>query len=669
METNQAEKAKTILENLIKSKFILSDYAIYDLAVLEFKAKRYLAALSTIALLEAKYPESPTLLDALKLKTELSCNDLRSSLCGKMLETTSSKLFGAEFLAKREYLYANRAIEMDSPITAYKHLQNIYYNKPTSSVADVAKRGTIKLRKEYPKKIVNAFPHATFSQRISRVNRLNGAYRFDDAVDDLNRMLNIGYSKKRKAKILYTLGITLKRARRSSEAITVLNKLKLEHPKSDLTHYGLYQLAVIEWNNNRDHQAQKVLLKVLETTNDNDLIKKCLFVLGKIEEANGNFSRAIKLYDSGLKITSSKQLEERFRWQLAWTTYIQGNYKRASALFVESLVKQRPEKRDGGAIYWKIRSYKKMNKQTEVAAKDLRTVFPHTYYGLRIDSGPINRIKTLIEPANKKEIRGVAERSYDGKLTKRTKLHLLRYQLLLLAGMEKRAVLEVNLIKKSFHKLDVKKAIWLGTLYLKAGDPWSCLLLQSNIASKIKQKDDFNSPFWRMYYPIAYWAEVSNLSKRFSVDPFLTLSIIRQESAFNDKAHSPANARGLMQLIPSTGKTMFGKLGNEQKFNNDILFNHSINLTLGIAHLAELIEEFNGNIILTVAAYNAGSSVVKKWAKRIPMTPDDEFIELLPYPETRGYVKKVLRNWMMYKILYSNNSKNYVNKDKVKYLE
>ncbi|HEB72625.1 MAG TPA: lytic transglycosylase domain-containing protein, partial [Nitrospirae bacterium] len=242
------------------------------------------------------------------------------------------------------------------------------------------------------------------------------------------------------------------------------------------------------------------------------------------------------------------------------------------------------------------------------------------------------------------------------KLSKKARRRLKRYDALLRIGQSERAAAELDMIKGSVPK-KIKVLAWLGYLYIKARAPGKSLKLQNMALGAKTRKDDYENVFWRLYYPITGWEEISRQSKERGVDPFLVLAVIRQESAFDPKALSPANARGLMQLIPRTAKRIYEKLEMNKKsgapFHPDVLFDPKVNIALGVSHLAELISFYNGSPAPALAAYNAGRKAVDRWLKINSDKPEDEFIENIPYSETGEYVKRVMRNWILYKRIYN----------------
>ena len=134
------------------------------------------------------------------------------------------------------------------------------------------------------------------------------------------------------------------------------------------------------------------------------------------------------------------------------------------------------------------------------------------------------------------------------------------------------------------------------------------------------------------------------------MDPYLMAGIIRQESAFNERAVSRANARGLMQILPSTGRTMARRLGL-RSYAVTSLFDPHVNIKMGVVYFKQLLEEHNNVVEDTLAAYNAGPDRVQAW-RAVPYKDNLEFVESIPFTETRDYVKIVLRNAEIYRRLY-----------------
>lgn len=137
---------------------------------------------------------------------------------------------------------------------------------------------------------------------------------------------------------------------------------------------------------------------------------------------------------------------------------------------------------------------------------------------------------------------------------------------------------------------------------------------------------------------------------KFGLDPYLLAGLIRQESSFREAARSRAGALGLMQLMPSTGRWLARRL--DVPWNDEMFIVADANLHLGSAHLAALLRTFDGRVVPAIAAYNAGGTPVRRWLRARGATDVADFVERIPYVETRGYVKTVLRNRALYRALY-----------------
>lgn len=145
-------------------------------------------------------------------------------------------------------------------------------------------------------------------------------------------------------------------------------------------------------------------------------------------------------------------------------------------------------------------------------------------------------------------------------------------------------------------------------------------------------------------FPFQYFDRIKNMSK--DIDPIVVISLIRQESAFNPRARSSVGARGLMQLMPMTAKQMKRSV----KVND--LNRPDVNLELGIKYLKRLLTKYDGNLVHTLAAYNAGERRVSEWQKSVFISEDPLIqIESIPFKETRNYVKLIYRNMYYYRLL------------------
>jgi soluble lytic murein transglycosylase len=171
---------------------------------------------------------------------------------------------------------------------------------------------------------------------------------------------------------------------------------------------------------------------------------------------------------------------------------------------------------------------------------------------------------------------------------------------------------------------------------------------------RIPPENRNNLPFliYKLFYPTFYADVIKRESGIREVDPFLVSSVIRQESIFNPSIVSPAGAVGLMQIMPYTGKEI-AKWLNES-YAIDSLYQPTTNIRWGTRYLRELLDQFDGNLVLVLGGYNGGPHNAKRWYEKNKDEDFDLFVEDIEFSETRTYVKKVLSNYWTYRMLSSH---------------
>ena len=160
--------------------------------------------------------------------------------------------------------------------------------------------------------------------------------------------------------------------------------------------------------------------------------------------------------------------------------------------------------------------------------------------------------------------------------------------------------------------------------------------------------------FNRINYGIYYKELVVTYADEFEFDPLFLFSVITQESSFEGFVHSSAGARGLMQIIPSTGQSISNNLGWPLNYISEDLYRPYINLRLGTAYLASNRSYFEGDLFATLAAYNAGPGIANIW-KELAGNDPDLFLEIIRYSETRDYVRHIYEIYHVYKSIYGSN--------------
>lgn len=155
----------------------------------------------------------------------------------------------------------------------------------------------------------------------------------------------------------------------------------------------------------------------------------------------------------------------------------------------------------------------------------------------------------------------------------------------------------------------------------------------------------------RHYYPFPYQETIYFYSQEHRIDPYLLAAIIRIESNFNPEAVSPKGAVGLMQIMPDTGRWITEQMQGPA-FDPQGLLDPETNIRMGCWYLANLYDNFGGDPVLVLAAYNGGRGNVSNWLKEARWSGEAHTLDQIPFPETRQYVRKVLATYRIYNFLY-----------------
>jgi soluble lytic murein transglycosylase len=160
---------------------------------------------------------------------------------------------------------------------------------------------------------------------------------------------------------------------------------------------------------------------------------------------------------------------------------------------------------------------------------------------------------------------------------------------------------------------------------------------------------------WRIAYPTAFRAEIERFAPPAGVEPDLLQALMREESALDPRVVSAAGAVGLTQLMVPTAQEVARQLKLKRPTAQD-LTDAPLNIRLGATYLGTLLRRFDGSAPLAVASYNVGGGAVRRWLRDRGTLPLDEFVEEIPVQETRGYVKRVLRSYAAYRLLYGGSA-------------
>ena len=343
-----------------------------------------------------------------------------------------------------------------------------------------------------------------------------------------------------------------------------------------------------------------------------------------------------------------KRSGEIAAWELAWYHYQQKNWK-TSLKYINDGLRNGINNPEVAAkfVYWqgKLAVQEKKQERAQRIFNNLLSWYPNTFYGMLAQRTMSSLVPKKI-PYKQKDYWHDNPPELQANEEK-TELEFAEF--VMAAG-------DGNIGAKHIRNLvdlkSPKELIWKSSLVLDEYGEYRSLqtIVVNHYLGDLKRIPIKDQQVWTFAYPRPYWLDVQNFSKNAGIDPYLALAIMREESLYQADVVSPASARGLMQLMPYTGKRVAKIIGLKLKDEKD-LFNPKINIQLGTSYLGQISKRF-GEVIQIAGSYNAGPGRMKEWLKRFPDRDLDEFVESIPYIETRNYVKRVFRTHQLYKAIY-----------------
>ncbi|MBC7691175.1 MAG: transglycosylase SLT domain-containing protein [Methylotenera sp.] len=289
------------------------------------------------------------------------------------------------------------------------------------------------------------------------------------------------------------------------------------------------------------------------------------------------------------------------------------------------------------AKYWLARSYQK-EKNTEQAKKLLSEIYrdsPLTYYGLLSSL----ELGTPIAKRFSAEVPEVAE--IDPYVTPVEAIRLRRAQKLIAADLGEFATLDLKELKARDSATN-EYLLYLAALNSEAGNHVGAFGLLSELIAR-GYEGIYSSFGLKLVFPVVQQELIKKNSAAIDLDPILALSLMKQESAFDAIVHSSSGASGLMQLMPTTA------VDTEPTVKRSLLLDPDTNIRVGTKYLKKMLNRYDGNVAMALAAYNAGPGAVDRWIRegkaKLGLL---EFIEAIPFKETREYVGSILRNYYWY---------------------
>jgi len=411
----------------------------------------------------------------------------------------------------------------------------------------------------------------------------------------------------------------------------------------------LYLLMELARNRNDLAEQQRLVTDLENSYPNSQWLAEALFSSGNMYMLKRDYPGAIAYYSYLAAHFPQNKNAPAAHWRAGWLNYRQGNFGEAAHLFDEQIKLYPNDSETVSALYWRARLYETQDQKTASAVANYRTivrVYQHYFYAqmARERLAALNSAPPAVNPQLDR-FQAVPVPHLDGSFPADSP-HLAKARLLANAGLNDYISEEIA--------ADPNSASWSALaeaqIYASYGETFRAMralkrALPYAASASIKS---IPLPYWRILFPEAWWETIKTESAKNNLDPYLVASLIRQESEFNPSVISYANAYGLMQLLPVVGKAMAREEGMK-KFQTFQLLDPETNIRLGCRYLRQMMDHFGGNAEYALAAYNAGDERVADWQNAGPYSGIDEFVESIPFTQTREYVQAIDRNIETYK--------------------
>jgi len=533
-------------------------------------------------------------------------------------------------------------------------LRDLYFDHPLANESQIAGQllrgaGRLEDAPSYPR-------------YRTRIASLIAAKKYADAEDDLHELIKRSDPVEQPF-FAATLALTQYKANKIKDAKRTLSSLPAQPLSQDVTALRLYVEAGIARSEDDDTTSKQRMDDFRAAAPGDPLFRDALIDSGNHFLLKQDLATAEqRYYEAAIRFPNSGSAAI-YHWKASWLSYRLGRKEEAAQRFEAQITKFPGSPDVPAALYWLARLYAQQGNTAAARAiwSKLSDRYRNYYYSelarrdlrsLSASEGPaespasVTQLLDALPPTPSAPTLATNVVSVDDP-------HLRRARLLASASLTDFAVHELQAASQA------ERAPWAlaeTARILISDDRIHTALRTVKTAVPNYSQWDFSSmprEIWETLFPRPHWQTLVQQSQTNKLDPALMAALIRQESEFNPGAVSPAKALGLMQILPSVGKQL-AKQTKMKGFNANKLFDPDVNIKLGTKYFREITDAEHGEVVYALAAYNAGESRVTNWRAAAPSLDTSEFVESIPFTETREYVMAILRNQMIYKKLYGN---------------
>jgi soluble lytic murein transglycosylase len=659
------ETARQAFERVWQGYPPLADYAAWEMVQYDAAHDLLPTLQKTVTTLTERYPFSRLLPESrlvlARTQHRLGQSAPARATLERLVRDTAEQSGHAEAMAFLGQVYEDRG-ELD---LAAQILQSLGETHPRDKQAAMALRHSRELFARLPEAQQPPDPE----QLLASIDRLAEGQLWQEIEARLNTLDTLSLPEPLVVQVLMKRAAVEVRRGRPTEASAVLQDVLRRYPQGAHLAEAYYLLGTVYQRQNQPANSIQAYEMGLAQPPTLPWTAKTLWALARLQEERQELARAIDFYQRLTQDFPTYEQAESSLWRAGWLQYCQRRYLAATALW-QSFEQRFPRSPLlPQMLYWQARAAQQEGRQDTALRLYQRIVadYPVHYYtiqghasleaagvrsALATDTTPLTTPVLLQDPA-------LLPEQSQGQPSK-ARFHLVRVQELQQLQMYQQTGQEIRSLAPLLPSTPAAQ-YFLASLYVNNQQYAAAFRALNSVVEALSPAEVRGLPrdFWTMMYPQAFWPQVSQLAQTKGLNPYLVLSIIRQESAFNPTAISSSGARGLMQLMPATAQELLTKLKLPQEPASR-LHDPQLSITLGTHYFAGLMQRYQGNVVLALTGYNAGPARAARWREQWPGVPTDEFVERIPLDETRNYVKLILRNLMIYERLYKASQSSMV---------
>ncbi|HMF76732.1 MAG TPA: transglycosylase SLT domain-containing protein [Bryobacteraceae bacterium] len=628
---------------------ILNDYAQYIRAQAEYKRNNYAEVAKAATQVFNQQPLSPMIGSAAALAVSADLNSDNPKRAFDLIK----KYFDRIPQPQGTFLLA-RAFKATGDLTqAAEYHQRVYYNYPLSTEATDSANALVDLKQ----RLGETYPAIMPGAMLGRAQKLLDAKKPAEASVELAAAIpQLAGAQRDLARV--RLGEADFFSGKTQDAFAYLTALKVDDPEADAERLSYLIRAARKLNRDADVRP---FLTLLEQHPTSPWRLDALIYVADQARSQNDAATYLPLYRACATSFGADPKAEWCHWQVTFNSY---RKQEADAFdLLRAYLQHFPDSNNtSDALYFLGRLMESKNDMESARAcyDEMAIHFSNTYFATlaneRLAATPIkaanpsSSMLTFLQEVPWQD-RGHFPSFEPGPVTQK---RLSRAQLLRITGLDDMAENELKFGARNDSEPRNVYALQLAKMATQRNSPEQAVRYIKSFAPGYTYLplDEAPPAFWQMAFPIPFRRAIDQYSREQGLDPFLVAALIRQESEFDVKVISRSNAYGLMQLLPSTGRQLARHFGI-RRLNSTDLLTPDRNIQLGTYFFRNLLNSYGGQPEIALASYNAGPGRANLWRTWGPFREPAEFIETVPFHETRGYIQFVLRNADVYRRLYA----------------